>query len=94
LTSLHEDAVRTAALRDTVGADQRALDIDLDGYKRGLLTYIAVLTVQLQGVQARQQLAQAMLTQSTDLIKLYKALGGGWETAPDVADAPPPTSNP
>jgi membrane fusion protein, multidrug efflux system len=30
---------------------------------------------------ARQQLAQGMLTQSTDLVKLYKALGGGWQDA-------------
>jgi outer membrane protein TolC len=40
-----------------------------------------VLTVQLQTVQAKQQLAQAQLTQNTDLVKLYKALGGGWEGA-------------
>jgi NodT family efflux transporter outer membrane factor (OMF) lipoprotein len=85
LTSLHDDAARTAALRDTVGADQRALEIDLNAYRRGLVTYITVLTVELQAVQARQQLAQAMLTQSTDLVKLYKALGGGWENAPAVA---------
>jgi outer membrane protein TolC len=69
-----------------VNADQRAVDIDLDGYRRGLLTYITVLTVQLQAVQARQQLAQAMLAQSTDVVKLYKALGGGWEDNPGVAE--------
>jgi multidrug efflux system outer membrane protein len=46
-----------------------------------------VLTTQLQTVQARQQLAQALLTQATDLVKLYKALGGGWEGTPDVAQA-------
>lgn len=38
-------------------------------------------------VQARQQLAQAGLTQSTNLVKLYKVLGGGWEDAPAVANA-------
>jgi NodT family efflux transporter outer membrane factor (OMF) lipoprotein len=81
LTSLHQDAARTAALRDTVTADQRALDVDLDGYRHGILTYITVLNVQIQMIQARQQLAQALLTQNTDLVKLYKALGGGWEEA-------------
>ena len=79
LTGLHQDAARTAALQATVAADQRALDVDLDGYRHGLLTYITVLTVQIQMIQARQQLAQALLTQNTDLVKLYKALGGGWE---------------
>ena len=85
LTGLHEDAQRSSALEETVAADQRALDIDLNSYRHGLVNYITVLTVQLQAVQAREQLAQARLTQATDLVKLYKALGGGWEGAPDVA---------
>jgi outer membrane protein, multidrug efflux system len=84
LTGLHDDARRSAALEDTVAADQRALDIDLDSYRHGLVSYVTVLTVQIQAVQARQQLAGALLTQGTDLVKLYKALGGGWEGAPDV----------
>jgi outer membrane protein TolC len=46
-----------------------------------VISYITVLTLQLQVIQARQQLAEAMLAQSTDLVKLYKALGGGWEDA-------------
>lgn len=82
LTALHQDAARTASLQETVEADRRALDVDLDGYGHGLLTYITVLTVQIQMVQARQQLAEALLTQNTDLVKLYKALGGGWEEVP------------
>ena len=81
LTSLHQDALRTAALQESVDANQRALDVDLNAYNHGLTTYISVLTVQLQTVQAKQQLAQAQLTQNTDLVKLYKALGGGWEGA-------------
>jgi multidrug efflux system outer membrane protein len=87
LNSLREDAGRSAALSTAVGADQRALDINLDAYRHGLVTYVTVLTLQLQTVQARQQLAQAELTQIIDLIKLYKALGGGWQASPDVAHA-------
>jgi outer membrane protein TolC len=87
LINLHEDALRTASLRETVTADQRALDLDLDSYRHGLMSYINVLTAQLQTVQARQQLAQSLLTQSIDLVKLYKALGGGWEESPPAAHA-------
>ena len=87
LNSLREDAERSAALNTTVAADQRALDINVDAYRHGLVTYVTVLTLQLQTVQARQQLAQAALTQIIDLIKLYKALGGGWEASADVARA-------
>jgi outer membrane protein, multidrug efflux system len=82
LTGLHQDALRTVALQDSVTANQRALDVDLDAYNHGLITYITVLTVQLQTVQAKQQLAEAQLTQNTDLVKLYKALGGGWQDGP------------
>jgi outer membrane protein, multidrug efflux system len=87
LTSLHQDALRSAALQDSVNANQRALEVDLNSYNHGLTTYISVLTVQLQTVQAKQQLAQAQLAQNTDLVKLYKALGGGWEAAAQ-ADSP------
>ncbi|HXP67520.1 MAG TPA: TolC family protein, partial [Steroidobacteraceae bacterium] len=80
LAGLREDALRTAALNEAVIADQRALEINLDAYRHGIVTYVTVLTLQLQTVQARQQLAQAQLTQSIDLVKLYKALGGGWES--------------
>jgi NodT family efflux transporter outer membrane factor (OMF) lipoprotein len=89
LTALREDAHRSESLKATVAADQQALDITLDSYRHGLVTYISVLTVQLQTAQARQQLAQALLTQSTDLVKLYKALGGGWEAAPGIARSDP-----
>jgi NodT family efflux transporter outer membrane factor (OMF) lipoprotein len=81
LSALDEDARRIAALEQTVSADQRAVDVQLDAYGHGVISYVTVLTLQLQTIQARQQLAEAMLTQSTDLVKLYKALGGGWEDA-------------
>jgi outer membrane protein, multidrug efflux system len=93
LTALHQDASRTASLRDSVAADRRALDVDLDAYRHGLITYVTVLTVQIQLVQAREQLAQALLAQNTDLVKLYKALGGGWEEAPAAFDANHDQSN-
>jgi multidrug efflux system outer membrane protein len=79
LSNLREDALRTSALEESVAADRKALEVDLDAYRHGLITYISVLTLQIQTVQAQQQLAQAVLVQSTDLVKLFKALGGGWE---------------
>jgi outer membrane protein TolC len=82
---LYEDGRRTAALEETVVANERAFDVELDAYRHGIISYISALSVQLQAVQARQQLAEGMLTQSTDLVKLYKALGGGWEDAPSVS---------
>jgi len=78
LSALHQDARRTTALERTLTADERAFEVQMNAYRHGVISYISVLTVQLQAVQARQQ--------STDLVKLYKALGGGWQGAP-AADA-------
>lgn len=87
LVSLDQDGLRVAALKETMAADQRAFDITMHSYKVGLTTYINVLTLELQTNQAKQQLAQATLTEVTDLVKLYKALGGGWEAEPSAASA-------
>jgi multidrug efflux system outer membrane protein len=89
LSALDEDAQRSVALEQTVGADQRAVDVQSDAYRHGVISYITLLTAQLQTIQARQQLAESRLTQSTDLVKLYKALGGGWEDAPAAPGAKP-----
>lgn len=85
LSSLSEDARRVASLEETVSADQRALEVQRSAYAHGLISYITVLTLEVQTAQARTQLAEARLTQTTDLVKLYKALGGGWEHAPPAA---------
>ncbi len=52
--------------------------IALDQYRVGLTTYVNVLQAQATDLQAQDQLAQSQLQLSTDLISLYKALGGGW----------------
>jgi NodT family efflux transporter outer membrane factor (OMF) lipoprotein len=85
LSNLRQDALRTNALHEAVAADQKALDVDVSAYRHGLITYISVLTVQIQAAQAQQQFAQAELAQSTDMVKLFKALGGGWEKATPVS---------
>jgi NodT family efflux transporter outer membrane factor (OMF) lipoprotein len=90
LSNLVQDAARVASLKETVGADQRAVDVQLDAYRHGVISYITVLTVQLQAAQAREQLVEAEATESTDLVKLYKALGGGWEEAPKVVSSTDP----
>jgi NodT family efflux transporter outer membrane factor (OMF) lipoprotein len=85
LVSLDQDGVRVTALHDTVAADQRSFEIATHSYKVGLTSYVSVLTQALQTNQAKEQLAQASLMEVTDLVKLYKALGGGWQSDPTSA---------
>jgi multidrug efflux system outer membrane protein len=43
----------------------------------------SMLDAQRQATQARQQLTSADTQVVTDLVSLYKALGGGWAGASD-----------
>jgi len=81
LSALHNDAHISAALRDSVAANERVLALATSSYRSGIVSFITVLDSERQTGQTQQQLAQALLQESTDLVKLYKALGGGWETA-------------
>ncbi|MEI6001504.1 TolC family protein, partial [Paraburkholderia bengalensis] len=84
------DQVRRDALADEVAQQQAAFDLARDSYRKGLSSFINVLDAERQLSQARQQQAQATMQVSTDLVALYKALGGGWQDAA-VRDLQPPS---
>ncbi|SEJ25071.1 efflux transporter outer membrane subunit [Paraburkholderia diazotrophica] len=77
--------------RDTF-AEQRRLDLSDLRYRNGVDSYLAVLTAQTALYDAQQLLITARVQRLTNLVDLYKALGGGWiEHAgeqPRPADAP------
>ena len=60
-------------------AQQRAYALARNRYESGVASYAVVLDTERQLDQARQQYVQATTQVSTDLVALYKALGGGWE---------------
>ncbi len=70
-------------LRQSVDANQRAYDISYELYMKGLVDFLNVLVSQRNLFLTQDQLAQTEQQVSTDLVSLYKALGGGWEIAPD-----------
>jgi multidrug efflux system outer membrane protein len=56
-------------------------------YRAGTVTYVNVYNAEASEQSARDQLAQSQQALATDLISLYKALGGGWrEDKPTVAE--------
>jgi NodT family efflux transporter outer membrane factor (OMF) lipoprotein len=79
LSALHDDARKSASLGNSAAANERALALATSSYRSGLVSFITVLDSERQTGETRQQLAQALLLENTDLVKLYKALGGGWE---------------
>jgi outer membrane protein, multidrug efflux system len=48
-------------------------------YIGGVSSYLEVLDTERQRLTAEQQLAQSQRDQLTSLVRLYKALGGGWQ---------------
>lgn len=67
-----------AALARDEQAQQRSFELSDLRYKNGVDSYLAVLTAQTNLYAAQQQLISARLARWTNLVDLYRALGGGW----------------
>jgi len=72
----HRDALSTA-----VDTQQSAYDLARERYAKGFISFIDVLDAQRQLAQLKAQWVQAQTQVETDLVALYKALGGGWQDA-------------
>ena len=83
-----------ASLERFTAAESRRLDLAQLLYKNGQASYLDVLTAQTDFYNAEQVLVSARLQRLTNLVDLYRALGGGWlEHAgdePRTGEAPPP----
>ncbi len=88
LVSYTNEKVRHQSLADAVKWNQQANDLSNELYSRGLAAFLNVLVSQQALYASQDQLVQSETTAITNLISLYKALGGGWD-APDD----PPTDN-
>ncbi|WP_322082245.1 efflux transporter outer membrane subunit [Burkholderia sp. BCC1972] len=67
-----------AALERNEHAQQRRFDLSDLRYKSGADSYLSVLTAQTDLYAAQQSLINARLARWTNLVDLYRALGGGW----------------
>lgn len=66
------------AQRARVAAEQRRFELSELRYARGVDSYLGVLQAQRDLFAAQQQLIQSRLARLTNLVQLYRALGGGW----------------
>ena len=64
-------------------ANQRATNLSTLLYSEGLTDFLNVLDAQRSLYASQNALIQSEQTVSTNLIALYKALGGGWEGESD-----------
>jgi multidrug efflux system outer membrane protein len=69
------------SLTESAQANQRAVNIANELYSKGLIDFLNVLVSQRALNQSQDDLAQSEQRVSTDLVALFKALGGGWDMA-------------
>jgi outer membrane protein TolC len=68
-----------AAEQRSVTASRRSVELAIVQYREGAADYQRVLDAQRSLLTEQNTLAQASSSVSTNVIALYKALGGGWE---------------
>ena len=83
LVAYSNEQVRQHALAAAVAANRRALELANELYTKGLGNFLNVLEAERSLYQTEDQLADSQRAVADNLVALYKALGGGWETSND-----------
>jgi len=78
---------RHQSLAQAVTASQLAVQMADIRYHKGLTMFLDVLQTQQALFQTQRNLVDSEAQLSTDLVALYKALGGGWQAEAIVSDA-------
>jgi len=79
LTAYGREQSRRSTLADAVNSNQRALNMANDLYTKGLTDFLGVLDAERSLLQSQNEQALSQAAVASNLIALYKALGGGWE---------------
>jgi outer membrane protein, multidrug efflux system len=79
LVAYRQTQLRLHKLTEAEKAQQRAVGLAHDRYRSGLVDFLDVLEAERSLYTSQAHLAQGERAVSQDLVRLYKALGGGWE---------------
>ena len=80
LTAYAKEQNRRASLTRSAAADGQALDLASQLYRSGLTDFLRVLDSERSLYVAQDALVQSDQTIALNLVQLYKALGGGWQS--------------
>lgn len=81
LVAYSNEKTRRSALAEAVKSGQSAFELARDQYASGLVSFQTVVDIQQSLLSVQDQLTTSEATVTSDLIRLYKALGGGWDLA-------------
>lgn len=79
LAAYQAEQLRNAKLKETVEANRQSVFLAQEQYREGLQNFINVLDAERRLLQSQDDLVQSTTRISTNLVQLYKTLGGGWE---------------
>ena len=82
IVALAQEQVRRATLAEAFAAAERAEAVASTRYEAGAEPFLSVLDAQRSRLSAQDTLTASEAAVTSNLIRLYKALGGGW-TPPD-----------
>jgi multidrug efflux system outer membrane protein len=82
LTAYAKEHSRRKDLLDAVNASREAVNLVNQQYLLGTAAFLNVLVTQRSLYLAENALVQSDTALSTDMVSLYKALGGGWQCQP------------
>lgn len=86
VTAYANEQIRHASLQRSAKSAAHAATLARSRYDSGVADFIEVLDAERERLSAQDALAASNAEVTTDLIRLYKALGGGWQS---LANAPP-----
>lgn len=78
LVSLNTRAEQLARQKEQLAAAQQAVALATVRYRKGLVNYLDVLDAQRVALAAETQVVVTERARLTDMVSLFKALGGGW----------------
>ena len=79
LVNYSKEQTRYRSLLAAVDANRRALRMSNELYTQGLVAFLNVLDAERALYSSENDLAQSEANMASNLVALYKALGGGWE---------------
>jgi len=80
LVAYANELERHKALSQAVEADRLAVRLADERYQKGLTSFLDVLSSRQAFYQAQSNLVASEAKISSNLVALYKSMGGGWES--------------
>jgi NodT family efflux transporter outer membrane factor (OMF) lipoprotein len=87
LIAYEKEQQRYESLVGAVDSNRRAVQYSTELYQQGQTDFLNVLNAQRSLLLTEDALVQSERTMTTNLVSLYKALGGGWEEHPSTQES-------